>query len=342
MTSAAAAFRDGVRRVNSAPILVVGMAALTLLMALPLALALGAMLEAHLGRSLAAETAANGTNVDWWQEFVAQATGLGTTFVPSIIGFGAVLQNVSGLLDNLPLATTIAGVTTAWIIAWSFLSGGVLDRYARNRPTRSHGFFAACGTHVWRFARLGLLAWLVYLFLFAVVHEWLFEIAYPALSQDLTVERTAFGVRLGAYAIFGLLLALLNLTFDYARVRIVVEDRRSAIGALVAAMRFVRRHPGRVVGLALMNGAAFALVAALYAVLSPGAPRSGVGMWLTLGLGQLYILARHYLKLLSYASDTALFQRALAHASYTAAPTVVWPDSPAVESIVNAQPTQSR
>ena len=114
MTSAAAAFRDGVRRVNSAPILVVGMAALTLLMALPLALALGAMLEAHLGRSLAAETAAKGTNVDWWQEFVAQATGLGTTFVPSIIGFGAVLQNVSGLLDNLPLATTIAGVHRRW------------------------------------------------------------------------------------------------------------------------------------------------------------------------------------------------------------------------------------
>src|SRR5688500_9522837 len=49
MSSAAAAFRDGVRRVNSAPIVVLGMSALTLLMALPLALALASMLEAHLG-----------------------------------------------------------------------------------------------------------------------------------------------------------------------------------------------------------------------------------------------------------------------------------------------------
>lgn len=342
MSSAAAAFRDGVRRVNSAPIVVLGMSALTLLMALPLALALGSMLEAHLGRSLAAESAAAGTNFDWWQEFLAQATGLGTTFIPSIIGFGAVLENASGVLDNLPLATTIVGVTAAWMIAWSFLSGGVLDRYARNRPTRSHGFFAACGTHVWRFARLGVIAWLVYLFLFAAVHGWLFEMAYPALTRDVTVERTAFAVRLAGYGVFGLLLAICNLTFDYARVRIVVEDRRSAIGAVAAAARFVRRHAGRVAGLALLNAAALLMLVGLYALLSPGAPGSGPGMWLTLALGQFYILARHYLKLLSYASDTALFQRALAHASYTAAPAVVWPDSPAVESIVNADPAQRR
>ena len=56
-------------------------------------------------------------------------------------------------------------------------------------------------------------------------------------------------------------------------------------------------------------------------------------------LGELYILARHYLKLVFYASETALFQSALAHARYTASPVVVWPDSPAVEAIVNAGPT---
>ena len=125
-------------------------------MALPLSFVLGDVIEAHLGRSLAADAAAGGVDYDWWQEFMAQATGIGTTFVPSILGFGAVLDNVSGLLDNKPLAATIAGVTTAWLIIWSFLSGGVLDRYARGRPTRATGFFAACGTHFWRFARLGL------------------------------------------------------------------------------------------------------------------------------------------------------------------------------------------
>ena len=56
-------------------------------------------------------------------------------------------------------------------------------------------------------------------------------------------------------------------------------------------------------------------------------------------LGQAYIVARHYLKLVFYASETALFQAELAHAAYTAAPAVVWPDSPAAEAIVNAGPS---
>ena len=43
------------------------------------------------------------------------------------------------------------------------------------------------------------------------------------------------------------------------------------------------------------------------------------------------------MKLLFYASQMAFFQGSLAHAAYTAAPPVVWPDSPAAESIGNAQ-----
>ena len=130
------AWRDGVRRVNGAPIVLLGMFSLTLLLALPLSIALRRMIADHLGDSLFADTVASGTSYDWWQEFSAQASGLGTTFVPSIIGFGAVLDNVGGLLDNLPMAATIAGATAAWLVLWSFLSGGVLDRYARMRPTR--------------------------------------------------------------------------------------------------------------------------------------------------------------------------------------------------------------
>ena len=61
-------------------------------------------------------------------------------------------------------------------------------------------------------------------------------------------------------------------------------------------------------------------------------------MWAAFALGELYILARHYLKLLFYASETSYFQAALAHASYTAAPAVVWPESPAAEAVLQADP----
>src|SRR4051794_34781478 len=85
--TAVGAFRDGIARVNAAPVLLVAIFTVTLLIALPLSFALGDMIEAHLGASLAADTAAAGANYDWWQEFAAQAVGIGTTFVPSIVGF---------------------------------------------------------------------------------------------------------------------------------------------------------------------------------------------------------------------------------------------------------------
>jgi hypothetical protein len=340
--SALAAFRDGLRRVNGAPALVAGLSAVTLLVALPLSFAVREAIENHVGRSLAAGALASAPDYGWWQEFSAQASGLAATFVPTIIGFGAVLENLSALLDNSELAVTIAWITAAWMVIWSFLSGGAMDRLARGRRTRAQGFFAACGVHFWRFLRLGVLAWMAYGLLFAYVHDWIFTWAYESLTRDVTVERTAFLVRLLGYLLFGTLLVVCNIVFDYARVRIVVEDRRSAIGALAAGARFAWRHRGGAGRLYLLNAAAFLLLVLVYALLSPGAPTAGISGWLVLAAGQLYIIARHYLKLVFYASGIAFFQGALAHAAYTAAPAVVWPDSPAAEAIVNAGPTEVR
>ena len=339
--SSLAAFREGVRRVNSAPLVFAGAVATTLLIALPLSIALRGMIAAHLGTSLTADSVAAGANYDWWQEFTSQAAGLGTTFVPAIIGFGAVLENLSNLLDNHEVAATIAGAATAWMVIWTFLSGGILDRYARQRPTRTHGFFSACGTHFWRFLRLGVLALAYYAWLFGPVHRWIFDSFFPWATRDLTVERTGFAIRLACYLVFGMLLIAGNLVFDFARVRIVVEDRRSAVGALLAGIRFVRRNRGTLY-LYLLNSTAFVLLALLYALASPGAPGAGLSMWLTLALGQMYIVGRHYVKLLFYASETAFFQGALAHAGYTAAPPVVWPESPAAEALVKVEVPSAR
>ena len=180
--------------------------------------------------------------------------------MPSIIGFGAVLSNLSALLDNVPMATTIVGATAAWLVLWSFLSGGVLDRYARMRPTRAPGFFAACGTHFWRFLRLGILSLADLLGALRLVHPWLFEDVYPWITRNVTVERTAFAIRLSAIS-FRKILILSNLVFDYARIRIVVEDRRSAVGACSRAP--VRQASSVGVALYLVNGGGLLLLALL-------------------------------------------------------------------------------
>jgi hypothetical protein len=341
ITTAGGAFRDGIRRVNAAPLVLAGVVLLTLLVALPLSIALRGMLAAHLGPSAAAESVLEGANREWWQEFSSQASGLGLTFTPSILGFAAVLENTSAIADDRPMAPMVAAATVAWLVLWSFLSGGIIDRYARQRATRTAGFFAACGTHFWRFVRLGIVIWLVYLVFFGPVHGWIFDTAYARLTRDLPVERTAFALRLAGYVLFGAMLAAAGLLFDFARVRIVVEDRRSALAAITASGRFLARHWRRVGGLFLLNAGAWLALVGLYAALSPGGPGTDIPMWLGLGLGQAYVIGRHYLKLLVYASETSLFQGALAHAAYTAAPVLVWPESPAVETITNADPKQA-
>jgi hypothetical protein len=332
------ALSDGLSRAARAPAVLAGTFALTLLVAVPLSIALRGMLVAHLGPSLAADAAARSVNYDWWQEFSAQATGLGTTFVPSLIGFGAVLQNISNLADNLPLATTIAGVTAAWLVVWCFLSGGIIDRVARNRATRARGFFGACGAHFPALIRLGLISLVVYWVAFGWIHPWLFDSIFTRATRNMTAERDAFLVRLLLYLLFASILIAVNVTFDYSRIRIVVEDRRSALGALIAGSRFVGRETGAVAAVYLLNAALFLLLIAVYAIVTRGVTPAGRTAWLALVAGEIYILARHYLKLTFYASETAIFQAHLAHADYAAAPPVIWPESPLAESIANTPP----
>lgn len=327
----ASSWRDGLRRIAAAPALTAGVYFITLLAALPLALSLREALQDHLGSSLAAGDTADGVNYDWWQEFSSQASGIGTTFTPTIIGFATTLDSISGLLDRRALITPIAWTLGVYLAAWMFVTGGILDRYARGRRVGAFAFFAACGTFFFRFIRLGIAAGLTYWFLFTYVHDWLFARWYVNVTRDVPVEPTVFYWRVLMYAIFTALVAAATLAFDYAKVRAVVEDRRSMTGALIAALRFIVRNPSRVMGLYAINAALFLAVVAVWALINQGAGGAGVWMWTGVAVSQGYILARLVVKLQVLASETALFQRSLAHWGYSAAPISARPEPPIVE-----------
>ena len=327
-----AAFLDGLRRAASAPMLLIGVWAATLATALPLGLLLFLGIAGDLGPSATAGAVAEGWDEMWWIEFRADATAVEGTFGPWVIGFAATLFNLSNLLDGeAPGAATLPAVV--WFLAWIVLAGGVIDRLARQRPIGSAAFFSACGGFVWRFARLGVLAAIAYGALFLWFRPWLFGGVYESLTGDVTVERTWALSRFGLYLIFGALLAGVDLVFDYTRVRAVVEDRRSMVGALLATLRFMRRHALGVAGLWLLNGLLLALIYTAYAIVAPGAGASGNAVWGVFLIGQLYIAARVFARLAAYASQVSYFQSRLAHATYVARPEPRWPDSPAAEAI---------
>lgn len=324
-----AAFRDGLGRLRRASWVVVGLWLSTLLVALPPALVLHGMIAGHLGASLMADQAARGVNFDWWNEFLAQAAGVGQTFVPAIIGFAAVLDNASRIADARALAPVLSAIVGVQLLVSVFLAGGVLDRLARDRRVGTHAFFSACGVWSFRFLRLGVAAGAVYGALFAWLHPWLLDTLYTRWTHDITVERTAFFARLGLYAVFTAILVGVNLLFDYAKIRAVVEDRRSMSGALLAGARFVVRHPARTLALYLLNALVHLLVVAFYFLAAPGASAPLAAF----AVGQLYIVLRVLVRLQFAASQTALFQSKLAHAGYVARPVPTWPDSPAAEAV---------
>ncbi len=331
-----AAWRGGLRRVGRSPSILAGVWAATVAVSLPLTIAMKAAIEQQLGASLAADTALSGVNYVWWQEFMDQASGMAATFRPTILGFGAVLSNLSGFLDNTAAPLAIAVAAACYLAGWQFLAGGIIDRYARDRAARARGFFGACGAFFFRFLRLAVVTGIVYGLLFGAVHGWLFDSLYGRATYDMASERTAFALRATLYALFLALAAACSLVFDYAKVRLVVEDRRSVAGAIAASLRFVRDNAGSVTVLYLANVVLFLVVLAAYALVAPGAGRGGWTVWTGFAIGQLYIAARLAVKLAFWASATTLFQSRFAHAGYVAAPAPEWPESAAVEAIIRS------
>jgi len=190
------------------------------------------------------------------------------------------------------------------VITWLFVCGGVLDRFARDRATRQAGFFAASGVFFFRFLRLAAVQ--------LVVYKALFAIRQPA----------------AAFAAIG----VCAVVADYARIRMIVEDRRSAIAAIAAAAAFIRRNLLAVVTLFVLD---YAVLAGVDAVASRAvAANTAASMWSAVPTVAVCGAARLWVKLLFWASETALFQRRLAHAGYVARPEPVWPESPAAEAIV--------
>ena len=271
-----------------------------------------------------------GTWLAWWlswtlvQVALSMPAALAPAWVPSFQNHWvrllyAQLEQLSyALAPELSPFFFPGGLTAPFVAAlaiqaalWLFLSGGILDRYARGRPVRTAAFFSACGVCFFRFLRLA-----------AIVGS-----AGSMLWGVQRVFSTSLPVRLAVLV----LIAILGLIVDFAKVRAVVEDRHSMIGALAASVRFIRRRLWRVAGLALLNGLAIlAVVRIQFQIVSTQGPG-----WLEPIMFTALLLLGIAVRLAFMGSEVVFFQGELAHAGYTAAPIPEWPDSPAVEAMDN-------
>ncbi len=300
----------GLRLVLHTPSLLAWVYFTTLVVALPLALAVKHLLQGSFEGSLVEDNLRRGLDLAWYEEFAAGSSGLGKTFGPRVVGVLPVLSNLERLLDGKlhQVDPTVAGAGILMVLAWSLLLGGILSRFAhKEQPHSRSGFLARGGLFFWRFLRLavisGLLYWGIFRGIAHPLHDWI-----ESATRDTTVERTVMIYTVLAYALVGLLFLVTQLVLDYARISLVAEERRSVLLALLRALGFVKDHRRAVLGLYLPLAVAALLWFLAYAWLAPGPNQSTwTAVLLAFLLGQAYLLGRWVLKLWFLASQTRLF-----------------------------------
>jgi hypothetical protein len=322
------AFVEGWRRVFGANAMTASVLAATVLLGQPLAAALQRALDLGIGSGLAFDRGV----IEEPADAAARARELGRMIERELLGFFGSPATTSEWLRRDPLNPEIAGAAIAYVALWLFLSGGILDRYARARPVGTAAFFAACGVFFVRFIRLSIFVGAAYYALFRWLYPFLFGTVYARWTGDVASQRDELWVRGALYLVFAIALMAVGLVADFARVRAVVEDRRGMLGALAASIRFVRRRPLRILGLYLLNVFVLVAVLRLWVQATPAsdAPRSAALLILL-----VYLLGRLWAKLAFLASEVVFFQGELAHANYTATPLPLWPDSPEAEAMEN-------
>lgn len=301
---ALAALARGLRDVVRAPLLLVAVLLAMFLTSAPWALLLGAELQDSLAKQQPVSQGSTEIDPEWWQEFREHADGLAATFTPTILGAAAPLDNLSSLLDGTRRPLILFAPIAAAAVAWAFLWGAILDRYARGRT--GAGFWRAGARTFTTFLGISLFAAVVVGILYVTVHPLLFGPVARGLQSMASSEAQAFAGRVVLYAIFGSVLTAVAIVADYARISAVWFSAGS-VAALRRSTGFLQQHWRTAVSVYVVLGAGLAIVIVSYAILEQYLG-SLVGGWRGVALAQAYLLARLAIRLWFGASQVQVFR----------------------------------
>lgn len=300
----------GLGDVLRAPSLIIASIAVMLIVAVPFGARLGVRLQRSLSQQQPVAEQTSEIDAGWWQEFVEHADGIAATFTPTVLGFAAPLDHLSALLDGTHRPLILMAPIALGIVAWAFVWGAALDRFARGR--QAAGLWRAGTRTLMPFTAISLFAAAVVLLLYYTVHPLLFGIAADRMQMSLTDERTAFAGRVVLYLIYAACLIAVSLVADYARVHLALWPAETLAQSVRASWRFVRAHIGPAVALYVATGVLFVLALVLYGTAEIVGDAS-LGGWRGIVLGQAYIVARIAIRLTFGASELRLY-RALSEA----------------------------
>jgi hypothetical protein len=195
-----------------------------------------------------------------------------------------------------PLLVSAIGVGAVSLVVYLFLLGGALEVL-----WNGGALFAACGRNFAGMIRLALVSLPFYLAALAVNYG-LGALGRAFWGEGSQAAPLIHWAWLRA-AVLLCLLGIVGLQFDYARIRLVFDDRPGALRATVTAWRFLLASGSRAAALYLMVCAIAGVVfAACLGISFPFAQRSLLQVGLLLMARQAMVLTKIWSRLLFYST----------------------------------------
>lgn len=322
--SVGAATLAGLKAVARRPSLVALLLAFNLLAAALLAVPLVGVLEDGLQHSDAAGQMLYGFDYAWWTAWHTGKSDWTASFQPDLFGAGFAVKNVDLLLrgslpgrafesledswNDFPAPPLVLGLGLAYMLLQVFLGGGVLAVLRGGQaglPWR--GLFHGAGFYFGRLLRVAALALLADWVLFRLngpFAAWAEGRAREAVSED-----TALVWLFGRHALLLLGILAVHLLSCYAKLIVVLEERRSALLAFLSAIGFCFRNLRRAFGHLLAVALLGVLLVALWSVLDGAWHTTGYKTQLvSLALSQALVFGLIGLRLSLYAGQIALYR----------------------------------
>jgi hypothetical protein len=196
-----------------------------------------------------------------------------------------------------------------FLALYVFLNGGIIGRLLdREGRTTLATFFADCGRYFWRFVRLFLISLVFLVLTFGVILRLLSALT-SSIIENARTEWTSIILSNLHFLIALLLLSIVHMVFDYARIAVVADEEVKVRRSLSHALKFLRKRFFRAWTLYLLITAGFlAGTIVYYAVLGlfagPTVPMVILGfIWM-----QIYVVFRIWTKTLYFASQAEFYR----------------------------------
>lgn len=331
------ALADGLRTLRRSLGLIPVLLAANLALATLLALPLGMALAKEFRNTDAAARTTTGFDYDWWSEWSERQTGYPRHLSPELLGLGFAAKNLEQLLTGqlpaglftslVPRAPAASGtpdrsldplILGLGLVSWLVqlcLSGGVLGVFrAPQGSFTMRGLLHGSGFYAGRLIRIGLVGLGMAGLVFALWAP-LSQLA-ETRAKEAVSETTALAWSFARYALLLLGLGFVHMVSSFAKVILVIENRQSAVLAVVSGASLAARRPGsaaaQYLGIALAGGALLAAWGLFDSVFEPTGFRSQL---LFFAAAEAFLAARIGLRLWLLASQVALYRGALAPAA---------------------------